>query len=352
MGRLALAVWASVTAIAVGGVVSAPGAVQTSSGHGPNTRGFSAFAINPRNPQLVYAGSGSGVFKSTDGGASWQAVNAGLTERYVFDLAIDQRHPATLYAATQSGVFKSTNAGRTWQQTTGLTRIATVALALDPRNSRVVYAATDEGVYKSGDAGASWRKVTTDPHAIRVFALALDPRQPATVYAGSGGGVFKSTDGGRTWKARNVGLFPGGKANGHDLAEGFVSAIVVNPRRPQTLYLGCARGVLKSTNGARTWRRVHTGLSNSFSHVASLAIDSENPQTLHTGTYSAPGLFRTANGGRSWRAMGPPGKRYVSALALDPADPETVYVGMFDGGKAFKSTDGGRTWSALTIPVR
>src|SRR5262245_22624744 len=183
MGRLSLTVWTLVTVIAVGGVVSARGAMQTSANHGPTKRGFSAFAVNPRSPQVVYAGTGSGVFKSTDGGASWRATNAGLTERYVMDLAIDQHHAAVLYAATSSGVFKSTNGARSWGETS-LSELGTVALALHPRNSRVLYAGTEEGVYKSSDAGARWRKVTTDPHARRVFAIALDPQHPATVYAG------------------------------------------------------------------------------------------------------------------------------------------------------------------------
>jgi photosystem II stability/assembly factor-like uncharacterized protein len=330
--------------VAVGGVFAAQGGVQSGAGHGPNSRGFSAFAINSRNPHIVYAGSGRGIFKSSDGGGSWRAVNVGLTDPYAFDLAIDQHHPATLYAATGSGVFKSTNAARSWRPTT-MPSIATIALALHPRNPQVIYAGTDNGVYKSGDAGASWQKVKT---ARRVFTIVLDPKQPATVYAGSGGGVFKSTDAGRSWEARNVGLFPNETPDGHSLAEGFVSAIVVNSRHSQTLYLGCNRGVFKSTDGARTWRPVSPGFGGL---VGSLAIDPEKPQTLYTGTHQRPGLLKTTNGGRRWRATGPPGDGNVLALTVDPTDPETIYAGMFDGAKAFKSVDEGRSWSALSIPV-
>jgi photosystem II stability/assembly factor-like uncharacterized protein len=228
---------ALVTSIAVC-VVSAQGGVERVTSHGPNFRGFSAFGVKPRDAQVVYAGSGNGVFKSTDAGERWQAVNVGLTERYVFDLAIDQHRPATLYAATDGGVFKSQNGGGSWRKTS-MPDVDAVSLALHPRNPRVIYAGTDDAVYKSGDAGASWQKVRT---ARRVFTIVLDPKQPATVYAGSGGGVFKSTDAGRSWKARNVGLFPNETPDGHSLAEGFVSAIVVNSRHPQTLYLGSQRG--------------------------------------------------------------------------------------------------------------
>jgi photosystem II stability/assembly factor-like uncharacterized protein len=331
------------------GAVSAQGGVERVTSHGPSFRGFSAFAVNPRDAQVVYAGSGNGVFKSTDAGESWQAVNVGLTERYVFDLAIDQHRPATLYAATGDGVFKSQNGGGSWRKTSmppGVEgRDAAVSLALHPRNPQVIYAGTDDRVYKSGDAGASWQKVLT---ARRVYAIVLDPKRPATVYAGSGGGVFKSTDAGRSWKARNVGLFPNETPDGHSLAEGFVHAIVVNSRHPQTLYLGSQRGVYKSTDGARTWRRIRSaGLGGV---VSSLAIDPEKPQTLYAEN-KVPGLFKTTNGGRRWSRIGPPGSGSVHALTLDPTDPETIYAGMFDGAKASKSTDGGRTWSALAIPV-
>ena len=343
MGRLALSGSTVAVCIALGGILSAHGAIGASSYHGPGKRGFSDFAINPRNPQIVYAGTGSGVFKSIDGGGRWRAVNVGLTEPYVFDLAVDQRHPATLYAATGSSVFKSTNAGRTWRATSRPS-ISAIALALHPRNARVLYAGTDEGVYKSSDAGASWRKVTTHPHAVRVYTIALDPQQPATVYAGSGGGVFKSTDAGRSWEKRNLGLMPNETANGNELAEGTVNAIVVDSRRPQTLYVGSRRGGFKSTDGARRWRRMNA--AGSFRHVDSLAIDPRNPQTLYAGTRA---LLKTTNGGRRWNAIGTPVGGTMLALAVDPTNSKTVYVGI--GAKAYKSMDGGRTWSALSIPV-
>jgi photosystem II stability/assembly factor-like uncharacterized protein len=352
MGRLALTVSALVTTIAVGGVFSAQGGVESGAGHGPGYRGFSAFAINSQNPQIVYAGSGRGVFKSSDGGGSWQAVNAGLTDLYIFDLAIDQHHPATMYAATGHGVFKSTNAARSWQPT-NMPSMGTVALALHPRNARIVYATTDEGVFKSSDGGISWRAVTADPAAVRVFALALDPKRPATVYAGAGGGVFKTTNGGRSWRVMNRGFTPDKRG----LSEGSVGAFTINPKRPQTLYAGAGHGVFKTTDGAQRWRAVNNGLiqegpgAGSLYLVGSLAIDPQKPGSLYVGTYSSPGLFKTTNGGRNWSAIGPPGKGNVLALALDPTDSSTVYAGMFDGAEAFKSTDGGRTWRALAIPV-
>ena len=82
-----------------------------------------ALAINPETPSIIYAGTISGVLKSTDGGANWSAINTGLPDGDVFALVIDPLTPTTLYAGTQDkGVFKSTDAGENWSAAnTGLT---------------------------------------------------------------------------------------------------------------------------------------------------------------------------------------------------------------------------------------
>jgi len=127
---------------------------------GPNGGPVTALAINPVTPSTLYAGTDGGVFKSTDGGTSWRAVN---TNSYVYALAINPKIPSTLYAGSDGA-----------------------------------------GVFESTDGGASWTAVLP---GTSVFALAIDPMTPSTLYAGTfGGGVSKSTDGGATWTAVNTGL--------------------------------------------------------------------------------------------------------------------------------------------------
>src|SRR5829696_833302 len=219
--------------------------------HGPGKRGFAAFVVDRRSSSTVYAGTGSGVFKSSDGGETWRSANRGLSDTDLFDLAADPQHSTTLYAATASGVFKSTNAAATWE-VTGLTKMNAIAVAVHPRRSATVYVANDRGVFKTSDGGENWRKVARGP---RAFALAIDPHQPRTVYAGTGRGVMKSTDAGATWTIMSRGLFIRETAEevGHRLAEGFVTSLALNPRNPRTLYAGCDYGVFKSTDAARSW---------------------------------------------------------------------------------------------------
>jgi hypothetical protein len=139
---------------------------------------------------------GGGVFKSTDGGESWTAINTGLTSTSVNALAITPSTPVILYAGTSSGgrgsVFKSADGGASWTAVnTGLTDTV-MALAIDPSEPTTLYAGTwSSGVFKSVNGGASWGAMNTGLASLTVRALAIDPSTPARVYAGTEGGVYE-----------------------------------------------------------------------------------------------------------------------------------------------------------------
>jgi photosystem II stability/assembly factor-like uncharacterized protein len=112
--------------------------------------------IDPSNTKVIYAGSfGDGVFKSTDGGANWDAVNAGLnvpSALNVDTLALDRANTATLYVGTEAGVFKTTDGGAAWNPAAaGLTRPYVFTLVIDPLNTNIIYAGTNSNVFKSTD---------------------------------------------------------------------------------------------------------------------------------------------------------------------------------------------------------
>ena len=291
----------ALSAVALAATVSsAQVAPASSTSHSPGARGYSAFVIHPLDARVLYVASGMGIFKSSDQGRTWRRANDGLRDPYVVDLVISASARNTLYGSTPDGVFKSSDAGRHWTPTSLTT--GPDALAVDPRDPNTVYAAGGDDVLKTANGGRSWHAVTVGR---RVFALAIDPRQPSTVYAGAGSGVFKSMNAGRTWRAMNRGLFPAEtKAEReHRLGEGFILAFAINPGRPQTLYLASNYGVFKSTNAARTWHWVSTGIpgNGKFKLVGSIAIDPRNAQTLYTGT--SRGVFKSTNGGRRWKAV-------------------------------------------------
>jgi photosystem II stability/assembly factor-like uncharacterized protein len=306
--------------------------------NGPEGGNVSALAVDSRNPETVYAGTYSGVFKSTDGGTSW--INTG--QPFSRALAVDPVNPGTVYVGGAGGVFKSTDGGLSWTaMSAGLPPTSVQTLAIDPVRPATVYAGTyccegKSGFFKSSDGGASWTAITTLP-AGNVYTLAIDPTNPATLYAfiaGSELGIFKSTDG-VSWAAASTGLPPGA----------FIGALAIDPETPTTLYAGTtggyggttgAQGVFKSTDGGTSWAQAIPDLD-----VRALAIDPATPTTVYAGT--SAGVFRSIDGGTSW--VQTRADLDVDGLAIDPATPTTVYAGTSVG--VFKTTDGGTSWTGM-----
>jgi photosystem II stability/assembly factor-like uncharacterized protein len=235
----------------------------------------------------------------------------------------------------------------------GLKRSYIRTLAVDPLRPRIVFAATlDAGVFKSTDGGASWKSLTIASTSTRADSVAIAAAEPQTIYAGTGRGIFKSADGGATWQAANSGLFgkETARERDHRLLEGYVYALVVDPRNPETVYAATwERGLLKSTNGGASWRPL--GLRTSEDAVV---LDPKDPETIYVGAMDAfaggdlakSGVFKSIDGGSTWRAAGLQGTR-VDTLTMDPQHSETLYAGT--PGGAFKSRDGGKSWHALGL---
>jgi photosystem II stability/assembly factor-like uncharacterized protein len=158
-----------------------------------------ALAVDPQNPQIVYAiqnaAIGGPVFESRNGGTTWRQEDFGGGTAFksgVLVVAPDPRHPRVVYAGAIGGVFKSTNGGASWRPA-GLGREGFIEqFAFDPRNARVVYTASPTGVFKSADGGRSWRPVSFEgkPAGDRIQALTISPNG-RILYIGTGaGGVF------------------------------------------------------------------------------------------------------------------------------------------------------------------
>jgi photosystem II stability/assembly factor-like uncharacterized protein len=272
------------------------------------------------SPATIYAGTtGSGAFRSTDGGKNWVVVNTGLTSPFVNTVAVDPLTPATVYAGTNGGVFKSVNSGGLWSAANnGLTSLTVNSLAIDPATPATVYAGTNGGVFKTIDGGGNWLPMNSGLAGLQVRALVLDPAAPATVYAGTDGGVFKTTDGGATWGPVNNGLTTRN-----------VASLTLDPATPATLYAGTSGGVFKSGDGGVSWSPVNSGLTSLM--VNALAMDPAAPATLFAGT--AGGVFKSLDGGASWNAMNNGLTTLaVNALAIDRTAPATVFAGTAGGG--------------------
>lgn len=260
-------------------------------------------AADPTTPRVVFAGTSpynniaSRLFKSIDGGDTWAGV--GLYGVNVIVLTFDPFTPSTIYAGTDRGVFRSTDSGETWNSVyEGWPALEVSAISVDPVAPHIVYVG---GLYnvggfhgvvlKTADGGDTWDSANTglpvDPPVSVVAALVIDPLVTSTLYAATGGpfsaGIFKSIDAGGTWSASSTGL-PSHR----------VTKLVIDPRTPSTLYAttrwdGASNGVSKSTDGGANWSSFNTGLpksavSNQYPFVRALVIDASNPSLLYAGT--------------------------------------------------------------------
>lgn len=309
---------------------------------------ISAVVIDPSNPTTVYAATTSNaIYKSADGGASWFEANLGFTTLLTLSLAIDPNTTTTLYAGTMNrgfgeGVFKSTNGGSSWTRV-GFGVVSPVRkIEVDPSNSSVIYAATfGSGIYKSTNAGATWTQINSGLSDTNVQDLVLDPLNSAVAYAGTASGLFKTTNSGSTWVLSDAGL-----------TNTDVLALAVDPVTTSTVYAGTNGGIFKSANGAGSWSASSSGIS-APQIIHTIAIDPSHPLTLYVGKASFGLVYKSTDGGVTWTNLSsglPTFPTFLSTLAVDPSTPNNIYAGT-DSTGIFKSTIGGGTWQPTGIPI-
>jgi photosystem II stability/assembly factor-like uncharacterized protein len=311
-----------------------------------------ALAIDPVNAGTLYAGaSGKGVFKSTDGGQNWAAANVGLTGKawpdgeLVTALAIDYRNSGTVYAGTYGdGVFKTNNGGETWTAVnTGFSSLYPYSLVIDPQDASVLYAGIsvgqDTGVWRTANGGDSWDRVAGIglPQSYDVASLVVDPNAPGTIYmvgqVGSNNaiGIYRSSDGGDSWTSLGgvSGQYP-------------YPPLAIDPQDSSTMYAGSAgAGIYKSADGGSTWIQSSRGLS--AIGITGLTVDHANAGTVYASAYS--GLFKSTDRGNTWARQIPNGP--LGAVVIDPSNPATIYIVSGANGNVYKSSDGGENWRPL-----
>jgi photosystem II stability/assembly factor-like uncharacterized protein len=334
------------------------------------------FAVAPSDPDVVYVFSGA-LYRSADRGRSWLEVSLPVEDLFPFARAVDPFDPMTLLVAGGLEVWRSTDGGETWERRSeGLPDrefgfIPTLAAVPGQRDA--FFAVTDDGLYRTRNGGGSWQLVNDDPFgAVSPWTIAVDPVDPLRVYRASGQGIFASADGGTTFIPANAGL-PGLAM--HAVAAGGDAALVASP---------LFGGVLASSDGGQTWQP-GAGDEIEYESLEALAFDADG--RAYAGTYRGL-LFRSATGGLSWLRIarsfpkapiwdlapdpGRPGRLLAATelgvyrsgdtgdtwrrssgglpntgarcLAFSRSEPEVVYAGL-DRGGVYRSADGGRTWT-------
>lgn len=315
-----------------------------------------AVAVDPTTPTTLYAVSDFIVYKSTDSGAHWTAIEYVSTPLGLGSaIAIEPENDKKLFVATtrEGGVFTSTDGGTTWTEVTagGLPQVngnpdSFTHVAVDPVTDGTAYVTSSvSGIYKTTDGGQSWAAMNTGLTALvgagagaTMGNIAVDPTSPQTLYlavsvTGAGtaktadAGVYTSTDGGGSWTQTTLAAR--------------ASDVEIDPTNHTRLIAATAAGLYLSTNSGSAWT-VLTGTGAAAS-PSLVRIDPTNDNHLVVGTFMNS-VYESTDGGATWDAKTTGSGTDVLDVAFDPTTPARVYAAINNFG-LFKSTDGGATWA-------
>ena len=341
---------------------------------------------------VFHDGAGGSVFSSADAGESWQPSSTGLAGRDVFAFYQMPDNPNVVYAGTNTGVYKSTDRGTTWgftgvepttkpekppvrgrtapraSSTSAVGRYETVSISKQKRTQKSrpaaqkrgakkekpkpepelepgsvqltrqvdsltsfadeggrvgLLAAAMDGLYRTFDDSRGWQKVEIEgyPSSAAVFSVSTHRDTPRKILAGTKAGLFISNDAGNTWSHVDRGP--------SDMS---VKAIAQDPRDAQIVIVGTNQCIFRSTNGGRTWVRRGGGLPAS-GDFTSVVINPVNPDEVMAAEYSRGGVYRSTDKGYIWERVDTelPSNR-VWTLTFDPFDKDRVYLGSFSSG--------------------
>ena len=310
--------------------------------------------VDPFNPNRLFVAvlghpygpnQERGVFRSTDGGQTFQKVLYKDEDTGASDLAFDPTDPGTVYAVLwqsrqgpwengawngpNSGLYKSTDGGSTWRQLskglpTAAEGLGRIGIGVAPSDPNRIYAIVEGrggngGIYRSDDAGESWSKTDADARVANrptdASEVIVDPKNPDIVYSITVVS-WRSTDGGKTWAGWK------GAPGGDDYQKGWI-----NPNNGDVMLLTSDQGAIVTVNGGETWSSWYNQPTAAFYHVTA---DNAFPYRLCSGQQesgSACVPSRGDDGQITFREWRPVHASEYSYVAPDPLDPDIVYGG-------------------------
>ena len=339
-------------------------------------RGGRALAVAgvPGDATRFYFGAvAGGVWRTTDGGGTWEVLTDGTPISSVGAMAIAPSNHDVIYVGTGEaaprgnmtygdGVYRSADGGRSWTHV-GLRDSRQIgALIIDPGNPDIVLVAalghafgpnTERGVFRTTDGGKSWTKVLYKDENTGAIDVSFDPRDSRIVYAalwqarrqpwnfssgGPGSGLYRSTDGGVSWKQLTGNGLPGGI-----LGRIHVSVSGADSNRVYAMIEAVEAGLYRSDDGGAHWQRINDDgrLSQRAWYFSTILADPKDRDTVYAEN---TGLFRSTDGGKSFELL-PARHGDHHGIWIDPTNTDRI-IEASDGGASI-SFDRGKSWSTV-----
>jgi len=341
---------------------------------GPSRDHIPVFCItlDPNNPDVLWVGMHEfrGVYRSGNGGATWEKRTNGIAEEFgltVRGITVQAGNPNTVYVSTGIfdreaansrqefnepggvGILKSTDGGASWATiNSGLGNLYVGSLFMHPRDPQTLLARTGNisyrdggGIYLTTDAGGTWQHVGGD----LITSVEFSTGDPSLAYATGNREFFRSSDGGQTWRAY---LNRDGQAWGPaGIIPGFPIDVQIDPRDTMRLFVNnYGGGNFLTADGGASWDLASTGYTGAA--VTDVAVGHQDAAVIYANAKSGP--FRSRDGGQTWVGMNPVDLRPVNEgarLAVDPEDDNHILMSSAHQGFAFESVDGGATWQLV-----
>lgn len=318
-------------------------------------------AIHPTDGNRVFAGgTGGGVWRTIDGGNSWEPLMSGELSLAIGGLGISHSDPNVLYAATGEwtagigfpvdpvtsgvGAYRTRNGGQDWDLCASISSTFCAAVAVDPTNPNRVFVAGNRALHRTVNGGATWEIPPGNTDGIfdgQISDVVIDPNDVNRIYMGvHRDGVYRSTDGGDTWTRLQNGIATGAVADAPKIALGRIGA-----HGTQFVAVKMGDRVYTSIDGGNSFSR-QTDTTDGiwfFAWCNMIAVDPTNEDVLFAG---GSNLYRSTDGGSTWTQVGGYGTNVHAdqqGVVFDPNNHNRLYV-CTDGG-IWASADNGVNWN-------
>jgi photosystem II stability/assembly factor-like uncharacterized protein len=313
-----------------------------------------------------------GVFRRPAGADKWDHV---LPDLETYTVNIHPTDPNIVFAGTSDGVYRSTDRGATFQRAAFPDKTQIWSFLVDAGNRDLVYAgASPIAMYRSEDRGATWRKLPDPgmpdravmPFACRVMRLAQHPSNPDTIYAAlEVNGVMKTTDGGESWQDCSTDLIRlaqlphlKSKIVSDTYNEGMLDghAIAISAADPDAVILAVRMGLFRTADGGKSWQDMELGRFSNTTYGRDIKVSPTDPNTLYAALSVAAAskdgaLYRSTDKGETWSRFDKVQVHgTIMSVALHNSDAKQVYLGARYDGEVFGTEDGGETWAAMPLP--